>query len=374
MAIPLLDLKMQYQTIKDDVLKITEEVYESQAFILGKRVEEFERDFAAYCQARHAIGVSSGTDALLVSLMVLDLQPGDEVIVPAYSFFATAGVVERLGGIPVFVDIDPVSYNIDPAQVEKHLTSRTRAIIPVHLYGQCADMEAINAIASKRAVAVVEDAAQAVGAEWEGKRAGGLATMACFSFFPSKNLGAFGDAGAVTLDDDQVAQKVIDFRVHGMRPKYFHHYVGGNFRIDALQAAILHIKLRHLETWTEGRRRNAAIYKELFAEAKIADRVVLPVELPHRRHVFNQYVVRFPEGQKVRDTVLEALKQNQIGCDIYYPLPLPHQHCFRDLPSAKERFPHSEEAAHQTLAIPVFPELTKDQMSEVVRVIAGALR
>ena len=374
MAIPLLDLKLQYQTIKEDVLRITEEVYESQAFILGKRVEEFERDFAAYCQSERAIGVSSGTDALLVSLMVLDVQPGDEVIVPAYSFFATAGVVERLGGIPIFADIDPVSYNIDPAQVEKHLSSRTRAIIPVHLYGQCADMEVINALAATRDVAVIEDAAQAVGAEWDGRRAGGLATMACFSFFPSKYLGAFGDAGAVTVDDDEMAQKVIDFRVHGMRPKYFHHYVGGNFRIDALQAAILHIKLRHLESWTEGRRRNAAVYEELFAEAKIADRVVLPVELPRRRHVFNQYVVRFPEGQEVRDAVLEALKQNQIGCDIYYPLPLPHQHCFRDLPSAKERFPHSEDAAQQTLAIPVYPELTRDQMSEVVRVIAGALR
>lgn len=372
MPIPMLDLKLQYQTIRDDVLRITEEVYESQAFILGKRVEEFERDFAAYCQTGYAIGVSSGTDALLVSLMVLDLQPGDEVIVPAYSFFATAGVVERIGGIPVFVDIDPASFNIDPRQIELHISSRTRAIIPVHLYGQVADMDAINAIAKKKNIAVIEDAAQAVGAEWDGRRTGGLGTLACFSFFPSKNLGAFGDAGAVTLDDESLAQKVVDFRVHGMRPKYFHHYVGGNFRIDALQAAILQVKLEHLEKWTEGRRRNAKIYAELFAEMSLGDRAILPVELPRRRHVYNQFVVRFPGGTKVRDSVMNALKEHQIGCDIYYPLPLPQQHCFRDLPSARERFPHSEDAAQQTLAIPVFPELTRDQMAEVVRVIAGA--
>jgi dTDP-4-amino-4,6-dideoxygalactose transaminase len=373
MAIPLLDLKQQYQAIRDDVLKVTDEVYESQAFILGKRVEEFERDFAAYCDTRFAIGVSSGTDALLVSLMVLDLEPGDEVIVPAYSFFATAGVVERIGGLPVFVDIDPESFNLDPGQVEAHITSRTRAIIPVHLYGQTADMEAINAMARSRGIAVIEDAAQAVGAEFDGKRAGGLADIACFSFFPSKNLGAFGDAGAVTVDDEQLAQKTIDFRVHGMRPKYYHHYVGGNFRIDALQAAILHVKLAHLERWTEGRRRNAGLYAELFAEAGVGDRVVLPRELPRRRHVFNQFVLRFPGGESVRDGVMDALKKNQIGCDIYYPLTLPQQHCFKDLPSSREEFPHSEAAAKQTLAIPVFPELTKDQMAEVVRVIAGAL-
>jgi dTDP-4-amino-4,6-dideoxygalactose transaminase len=374
MPIPLLDLKQQYSSIKDEVLRITEEIYESQTFILGKRVDDFEQEFARYCQAKHAIGVSSGTDALLVSLMVLELTPGDEVIVPAYSFFATAGVVERLGGIPVFADIDLVDYNIDPRQIEQHLTSRTRAIIPVHLYGQCADMSAINSLAGARGIAVIEDAAQAVGAQFEGKRAGALSALACFSFFPSKNLGAFGDAGAVTTDDDQLHQKLIDYRVHGMRPKYHHHYVGGNFRIDALQAAILQVKLKYLDQWHEGRRRNARIYEELFADAGVDGKVVLPAEMQGRYHVFNQYVLRFPDGAEVRDRVLEALRQNGIGCEIYYPIPLPQQVCFRELPSAKERYPNSEAAARQTLAVPIYPELTRDQIAEVVRVIAGVLR
>ncbi len=373
MTIPLLDLKRQYQTIREDVLRVTEEVYEAQAFILGKRVEDFERDFAAYCHASHAIGVSSGTDALLVALMVLDIQPGDEVIVPAYSFFATAGVVERIGAIPVFADIEPESFNIDPREIEKHLTSRTKAIIPVHLYGQLADMDAIVGIASSNGAAVVEDSAQAVGAEMDGRRTGALGIMACFSFFPSKNLGAFGDAGAVTTNDDELAARLVDYRVHGMRPKYFHHSVGGNFRIDALQAAILHIKLAHLDQWTDGRRRNAAIYRSAFQAAGTGERVVLPVELPSRRHVYNQFVIRFPEGRDVRDSVMGRLKDAGIGCEIYYPLPLPNQKCFRDLPGAKESYPHSEAAADQSLAIPIYPELTEPQIGEVVDTIASAL-
>ncbi|HUF18379.1 MAG TPA: DegT/DnrJ/EryC1/StrS family aminotransferase [Thermoanaerobaculia bacterium] len=373
MPIPLLDLKRQYQTIREDVLRVTEEVYEAQAFILGKRVEDFERDFAAYCHASHAIGVSSGTDALLVALMVLDIQPGDEVIVPAYSFFATAGVVERIGAIPVFADIEPESFNIDPREIEKHLTSRTKAIIPVHLYGQLADMDAIVGIASSNGAAVVEDSAQAVGAEMDGRRTGALGIMACFSFFPSKNLGAFGDAGAVTTNDDQLAARLVDYRVHGMRPKYFHHSVGGNFRIDALQAAILHIKLAYLDQWTDGRRRNAAIYRSAFQAAGTGERVVLPVELPSRRHVYNQFVIRFPDGRDVRDSVMGRLKDAGIGCEIYYPLPLPKQKCFRDLPGAKESYPHSEAAADQSLAIPIYPELTEPQIGEVVDTIASAL-
>lgn len=373
MPIPLLDLKLQYQTIREDVLRVTEEVYEAQAFILGKRVEDFERDFAAYCHASHAIGVSSGTDALLVALMVLDIQPGDEVIVPAYSFFATAGVVERIGAIPVFADIEPESFNIDPREIEKHLTSRTKAIIPVHLYGRLADMDAIVGIASSNGAAVVEDSAQAVGAEMDGRRTGALGIMACFSFFPSKNLGAFGDAGAVTTNDDELAARLVDYRVHGMRPKYFHHSVGGNFRIDALQAAILHIKLAYLDQWTDGRRRNAAIYRSAFQAAGTGERVVLPVELPSRRHVYNQFVIRFPDGRDVRDSVMGRLKDAGIGCEIYYPLPLPKQKCFRDLPGAKESYPHSEAAADQSLAIPIYPELTEPQIGEVVDTIASAL-
>jgi dTDP-4-amino-4,6-dideoxygalactose transaminase len=374
MAIPLLDLKQQYATIRDEVLRVTNEVYESQYFILGPKVSDFERDFAAYCRARHCVGVSSGTDALLIALMVLGVGAGDEVIVPAYSFFATAGVVDRLGATPVFVDIDLADYNIDPKLIEAKITPRTKAVMPVHLYGQCAAMDEINAIAAKHHLPVIEDAAQAVGAEFDGRRAGSLSLLGCFSFFPSKNLGAFGDAGAVTTGDEALKEKLIDFRVHGMRPKYFHKYVGGNFRIDALQAAILHVKLPHLDEWADGRRRNAARYDALFAEAKIGERVVLPRELPRRHHIFNQYVIRFTEGRERRDRVMEHLKSKSIGCEVYYPLTLPQQECFAGVPCASEPYPNSEAAAAQTLAIPIFPELTRDQQAEVVREIGAALR
>lgn len=370
MAVPLLDLKLQYATIRDEALRVTEEIYASQMFILGKRVDDFERDFAAYCQSRHAIGVSSGTDALLEALMVLEVGTGDDVIVPAYSFFATAGVVVRLGARPVFVDIDLTDYNIDPAQLERHITPRTKAIMPVHLYGQCADMDEINRIAARHNIAVIEDAAQAVGAEYNGRRTGALAMMGCFSFFPSKNLGAFGDAGAITCNDEYLAQKLIDFRVHGMRPKYFHHYVGGNFRIDALQAAMLHIKLPHLESWHEGRRRNADLYRQLL----VNERVILPEELPGRRHIYNQFILRFPEGRETRDRVMAHLKSANIGCEVYYPLTLPQQECFRNRPGTGDRYPNSEAAAEQTLAIPIYPELTEEQIAEVAREINNGLR
>jgi dTDP-4-amino-4,6-dideoxygalactose transaminase len=373
MPIPLLDLKLQYAAIRDEIIRVTEEVYESQIFILGKRVDDFERDFAAYCQTSHAIGVSSGTDALLEALMVFDLKPGDETIVPAYSFFATAGVVERLGAVPVFVDIDLGDYNIDPLRIEERITPRTRVIMPVHLYGQTADMAPILDIARRHRLIVIEDAAQAVGAELEGRRAGSLGDVGCFSFFPSKNLGAFGDAGAITTNDAELATKLVDFRVHGMRPKYFHRYVGGNFRIDALQAAILQVKLRHLESWSESRRRNAKAYEKLFRDAGAGERVILPRELPKRRHVFNQYVVRFPGGRTVRDRVMERLKSAGIGCEVYYPLTLPQQECFRHHACSRESYPHSEAAADQTLAIPIFPELTQAQMSEVVDGIVKAI-
>jgi len=374
MPVPLLDLKKQYATIREDVLRVTEEVYESQHFILGKRVEDFERDFATYCHSKHAIGLSSGTDALLIALMVLDIKHGDEVIVPAYSFFATAGVVDRLGAVPVFVDIALDDYNIDPKLIEAKITKKTRAIMPVHLYGQAAAMDEINAIAARNGIPVIEDAAQAVGAEYRGKRAGALGAIGCFSFFPSKNLGAFGDAGAVTTNDDAVAEKLIDYRVHGMRPKYYHRYVGGNFRIDALQAAILHVKLPHLDAWSDGRRSNARAYQALFTNAKLTDRVVLPKELPQRHHVFNQYIIRFTEGREVRDRVMAHLKSVNIGCEVYYPLTLPRQECFRNVKGASDIYRFSEQAAGQTLAIPVYPEMTGDQMEEVVGEIGKALR
>lgn len=373
MAIPLLDLKQQYAAIRDEALRVTGEIYDSQLFILGKRVDDFERDLAAYCGTKHAIGVSSGTDALLEALMVLGIGAGDEVIVPAYSFFATAGVVARLGAMPVFVDVDLVDYNIDPKRVEERITSRTRAIMPVHLFGQCAPMNEIMTIAEARGIAVVEDAAQAIGSDYDGRRAGSIGAIGCFSFFPSKNLGAFGDAGAVTTNDDELAQKLVDFRVHGMRPRYFHHYVGGNFRIDALQAAMLHIKLPLLESWHEGRRRNADLYRRYFSEAGTGDRVILPEELPGRRHIYNQFVIRFPEGRETRDRVMNHLKSESIGCEVYYPLTLPQQECFKDLPAAKEHFPNSDAASEQTLAIPIFPELKEEQIEEVVREIRKGL-
>ena len=369
MTIPLLDLKQQYASIRNEVMRVTEEVYESQLFILGKKVEEFERNFAAYCHTSHCVGVSSGTDALLIALMVLGIGHDDEVIMPAYSFFATAGVVDRAGAIPVFADITLDDYNIDPAKIEERITSATRAIMPVHLYGQTAAMNEINRIAKKHNLTVIEDAAQAVGAEFEGKPAGSLSPLGCFSFFPSKNLGAFGDAGAVTTSDEALSQKLADYRVHGMRPKYYHHYVGGNFRIDALQAAILNVKLPHLDAWAEGRRRNAATYAELFDGES---RIVLPRELPHRKHVFNQYIVRF-ESRDVRERVMTHLRSAGIGCEIYYPLTLPQQECFAGNPCAEERYPNSERAAETTLAIPIFPELTKDQLAEVAREIKKAL-
>jgi dTDP-4-amino-4,6-dideoxygalactose transaminase len=373
MPIPLLDLKLQYASIREEILRVTAEVYDSQYFILGKRVDDFERDFAAYCHSQHCVGVSSGTDALLIALMVLGVGAGDEVIVPSYSFFATAGVVDRLGATPVFVDIDLADYNIDPKLIESRITPRTKAIMPVHLYGQCAAMDEINRIGKKHGIPVIEDAAQAVGAEFDGRRAGALSLMGCFSFFPSKNLGAFGDAGAVTTDDAALKEKLVDYRVHGMRPKYFHRYVGGNFRIDALQAAILHVKLPHLDRWAEGRRRNAARYNELFADAKAGDRLVLPRELPRRHHIYNQYVIRFTDGRETRDRVMEHLRSKSIGCEIYYPLTLPQQECFAGVPSASEPYPNSDAAAAQTLAIPIFPELTIDQQSEIVHEIAVGL-
>jgi len=374
MAVPLLDLKQQYATIRDEVLQVTDEVYSSQMFILGKRVDAFEGDFARYCHSRHALGVSSGTDALLLALMVLGIGPGDEVIVPAYSFFATAGVVDRLGATPVFVDITLDDYNIDHAQIEARITPRTKAIMPVHLYGQCAAMDEINAIAAKHGgLAVVEDAAQAVGAELHGRRAGILGSIGAFSFFPSKNLGAFGDAGAVTCEDDALYERLADFRVHGMRPKYYHRYVGGNFRIDALQAAILHVKLPHLDAWHEGRRRNAASYRRLFGQSGAGDRVLLPRELEGRRHVYNQFVVRFPEGQAVRDRVMEHLKASAIGCEVYYPVTLPAQECFRNVPTARDSYPAADAAAQQSLAIPIYPELTQSQIEEVVGAVVQGL-
>lgn len=370
LAVPLLDLKAQYATLREATRAAMDRVVESQYFILGPEVKALEAEIAAYSQAQYGIGVSSGTDALLAALMALDLRPGDEVITTPYTFFATAGCVARLGAKTIFVDIDPVSYNLDPAGIEAVITARTRAIIPVHLYGQMADMDPIMAIAARHGLPVIEDAAQAIGAEYKGRRAGSIGHMGCFSFFPSKNLGGFGDGGMIVTNDSALADQVTLLRGHGARHKYDHQFVGGNFRLDALQAAVLRVKLPYLDTWTAGRQRNAATYQQLFADSGLTSIIGLPVALPGRRHIYNQFVIRCPR----RDELMADLKAHEIGCEIYYPIPMHLQACFAELGYQKGDFPHSEAAANETLAIPIYPELTPAMQSAVVMAIAEFYR
>ncbi len=368
LAVPALDLKAQYRTIRDEIEPVVRQVLESQYFILGPEVLAFEAEAAAYCEAEHAIGCSSGSDALLLPLMALGIGPGDEVITSPYSFFATAGAVWRIGARPVFVDIEPDTYNIDPSRIEAAITPRTRAIIPVHLYGQTADMDPIAAIARRRGLAVVEDAAQAIGAGYHGRKAGTLGDAAAFSFYPSKNLGGFGDAGMVTAGDEALARRVARLRVHGMEPKYHHHEVGYNARIDALQAAILRVKLRHLDAWTAGRRDVADRYRALFLEAGLEGAVALPVERPGHFHVYNQFVVRV--AADARDALRGHLAGRRIGSEVYYPIPLHLQTCFADLGHRAGDFPEAEAAAARTLALPMYPELTDEALRHVVGSIA----
>ncbi len=366
MNVPLLDLKAQYAPIRDEIEPVIREVIESQYFINGPQVAACERDVAAYCGAAHAVGVSSGTDALLIALMNEGIGPGDEVVTTPYTFFATAGSIARVGARPVFVDIDPVTYNIDPARVEAAVTPRTKAIMPVHLYGQLADMDPICAIAARHSLVVIEDAAQAIGSAHGGRRAGSIGAYGCFSFFPSKNLGCFGDGGMVTTQDPVRAEKLAVMRMHGMKPKYIHRFIGGNFRFDTLQAAVVQVKLRHLDAWTEGRRRNAARYDRLFREAGLVDHgLVRTPAVTTDRHIFNQYVVRVPR----RDALIEHLKKAQVGCEVYYPVPLHLQECFAHLGHNAGDFPESERAAAETLALPVYPELTDAQAAHVVQSI-----
>ncbi|MCS7010532.1 MAG: DegT/DnrJ/EryC1/StrS family aminotransferase [Anaerolineales bacterium] len=367
MQTPLLDLKAQYAALRDEIRAAIERVVESQQFILGPEVETLEEEVATYSHCRYGVGVSSGTDALLVSLMAIGLQPGDEVITTPYTFFATAGSIARLGARPVFVDIDPQSYNLDPAQIEAAITSRTRAIMPVHLFGQMADMDPILAVAERHGLYVIEDAAQAIGAEYKGRRAGSLGHLGCFSFFPSKNLGGFGDGGMVVTNDPDLADKVRLLRGHGARPKYYHKVVGGNFRLDALQAAVLRVKLKHLDEWTAARQRNAERYRRLFTTAGVD--VGLPCDVGYGRHVYNQFVIR----SKRRDALMAHLKAHGVGCEIYYPVPLHLQECFADLGCKVGDFPASEQAAQETLALPIYPELSEAQQETVVRIVAEAL-
>ncbi len=368
MKVPLLDLKAQYRTIREEILKVTEEVYESQYFILGPRVQALEKEIAEYCSTKYAIGVSSGTDALLISLMAADVGPQDLVITSPYTFFATAGCIARAGAKPVFVDIVPETYNISPQGIEKTLAdmsraerSRVKAIIPVHLYGQCAEMEPILQIAKKYNLYVIEDAAQAIGAEYNGIRAGSMGDFGCFSFFPSKNLGAFGDGGIVTGSSEELHEHLKIIRVHGSRPKYYHKFIGGNFRLDALQAAVVSVKLKYLDEWSRGRQENAKIYRTLFAESGL-EGIKLPVE-KENRHIYNQFVIQVPEK---RDELRRFLQQEEIGTEIYYPVPLHLQECFAYLNYKKGDCPISERAATHTLALPIYPELTDDQQAYVV--------
>jgi dTDP-4-amino-4,6-dideoxygalactose transaminase len=369
-AVPLLDLTAQYRPIRKEILAAITRVCDSQHFVMGAEVEALERELSAYLGVGHAVAVSSGTDALLLALMALGIGRGDEVITSTYSFFATAGCVARTGATPVLVDIDPGTYNLDPAAVRSALTARTKAIIPVHLYGLCADMDPILAIAREANVAVIEDAAQAIGATYQGRQAGSMGTAGCFSFFPSKNLGAFGDAGLVTTNDDHVAHELRLLRNHGAEPKYFHKKIGGNFRLDALQAAVLRVKLPHLPAWTEARRRNADTYRQLFTEARLLDVVTLPVEPSGRHHIFNQFVVRVPN----RDRVRAGLAERGIGTEIYYPVPFHLQECFAALGHARGDFPEAEAAADSTLALPIYGELTREQQAAVVAALADVLR
>jgi dTDP-4-amino-4,6-dideoxygalactose transaminase len=366
-TVPLLDLKAQYATIRDEVRPAVDAILESQQCILGQAVVDCEAKLAEYCRCPHAITVSSGSDALLISLMAEDIVPGDEVITTPYTFFATAGAIARLGAKPVFVDIEPKTYNIDPAQIEAKVTARTKAILPVHLYGQCADMDPIMDIAKRRGIPVIEDAAQAIGSEYKGRRAGSIGRYGCFSFFPSKNLGAAGDGGLVTTCDADVAEKLRILRMHGSKPKYYHAMIGGNFRFDALQAAIVSVKLNHLDKWTAGRQSNAARYRRLFGATNLVKDglVQLPVEMPGYRHIYNQFIVRVP-----RRAELQAwLKEQKIGNEVYYPVPLHLQKCFAYLGHHEGDFPNSELAAKETLALPIYPELSDAQAEWVVEAI-----
>lgn len=375
--VPLLDLKPQYEALAADLDAAVADVVKSQYFILGPEVECFEHGIARYCGVQHAIGVSSGTDALIVAMMAMGIGQGDEVITTPYTFFGTVGSIIRLGAKPVFVDIEPDSFNLDVSKIEAAITPKTRAIAPVHLFGQMAPMKAINRIARDHELLVIEDAAQAIGAKQNGHPACSFGHIGCLSFFPTKNLGGFGDGGMVVTDDAGYASIARELRNHGMEPKYFHARVGGNFRLDAIQAAVLNVKLRHLDHWHEQRRENAALYRQLFGEAGLTREVaqldnslergvVLPGEREGNYHIYNQFVIYSEE----RDELMAHLKANDVGCEIYYPLALHEQECFRLLGYVKGDFPNSERAAAMSLALPIYPDLTPEMIRRVVEVIA----
>lgn len=368
-TVPLLDLKAQYTPLRDALLDAVTRVCDSQRYIGGPEVEGLERELCATLGYPHAIGLSSGTDAVLAALMALDIGPGDEVITPTYSFFATAGCVVRVGAKPVLVDSEPDTFNIDTRAAIAAITPRTKAIIPVHLFGQAANMAPIMDVSTSRGIPIIEDAAQAIGCTYHGKAVGTIGAIGCFSFFPSKNLGAFGDAGFVTSTDAALAKKLRLIRTHGMEPKYYHHLVGANFRLDAIQAAVLRVKLPHLAGWTAGRQRNAARYRKLFADAGLSE-ITLPVEAPERTHIYNQFVIRVPK----RDQLRAALDAKGIGTEVYYPVPFHLQDCFKDLGYKPGAFPVAEAQANDSLALPIYPELTEAQQCAVVTAIRSFYR
>ncbi|MBU0558869.1 MAG: DegT/DnrJ/EryC1/StrS family aminotransferase [Bacteroidetes bacterium] len=383
MNVPLLDLKPQYNALKTEIDEALLRTAESQYFILGPEVKALEKEFNEFLGSKHAIGVSSGTDALLLALMGINLQPGDEVIMPTYSFFATAGVVSRLNAVPVFADSDPVTFNIDPNDIEKRITNKTKAIVPVHLYGQSADMVPIMEIAKKYNLKVIEDGAQAISTQYkDGRCVGVIGDIGCYSFFPSKNLGCFGDGGLVVTNDDNLETLMRIQRVHGGKPKYHHKIIGGNFRLDAIQAAVIRVKLPHLNTWSEQRRQNAELYTKLFIESDLAteeglteisaeNKVLLPkavyknVELKNY-HIYNQYVIRVEKRDELRDYLTKA----GISSEIYYPIPFHMQECFGNLGYKFGEFPVAENAAKSSVALPIYPELSNEQISYVVEKIA----
>jgi dTDP-4-amino-4,6-dideoxygalactose transaminase len=362
MSVPLLDLDAQYRPLREQILAAITRVCDSQRFIMGPEVEALERELEAQLGVPHAIAVSSGTDALLLALMALGIKAGDEVVTTTFSFFATAGAIVRVGARPVLVDIDPVTFNIDPAQAIAAITPRTKAILPVHLFGLSADLDPLMEAAGRAGIPVIEDAAQAIGSTYKSRPLGAIGAFGCFSFFPSKNLGAFGDAGLLTTTDAALAERARLLRTHGMKPKYYHHLVGANFRMDALQAAVLRVKAPHLAGWTQGRRANAARYRQLFRAAGLESDITLPVEPPDRLHIFNQFVIRTPD----RDALKQHLDRAGIGNEIYYPVPFHLQPCFADLGYRRGAFPHAERAAEESLAIPVYGEMTAAQQEEVV--------
>jgi dTDP-4-amino-4,6-dideoxygalactose transaminase len=389
MQIPLLDLKAQYQSIRKEISDALDEVLESQRFILGPEVDSLEEKIGAYCGCKYSVGVSSGTDALLICLMAERIGPGDEVITTPYTFFSTVGSISRCGAKPVFVDIQPRTYNIDPDRIVEKISPKTKAIIPVHLFGQCADMDPILEIAKSHGSVVIEDAAQALGADYVSQssvskfhRAGSMGDYGCFSFFPSKNLGAFGDGGMVVTNDPERAERVRLLRAHGAKPKYYHKLIGGNFRLDALQAAILNVKWKYLDSWTAKRRENASFYNAAFQKSGLIEQslLTLPLTIWEERalknkdswavrnsidhfhsHIYNQYVIRTPQ----RDDLQKYLGEKGVGTEVYYPVPLHLQECFRNLGYQRGSFPVSEEAAQETLALPIYPELTPEQLEYV---------